>query len=194
MAWPSGDGDRVYALRSNLVKDLTGSPADLGVTLSVSGATSTGAQTIYTATITNVGPRPASELVLSGGSLCGVLASSTSASGTCAIATNVTCNLGSLAAGASASAVFTVGQLTPGSSTLTVQVTASQADPDSTNNQASSTTTITGPVYSPAPTATSISPSAVLAGSGDTAVTVSGNGFTTGSTVMVDGAPLAWQL
>jgi hypothetical protein len=189
------DSGRVYALRSNLVKDLTGSPADLGVTLSVSGGTTTGAQTIYTATITNAGPQPASEIVLSGlAPSTGVLTSATSASGTCSIVTNVTCNLGSLAVGASANAVFTVSQLTPGSSTLTVQVTASQTDPDSTNNQASSTRAIIGAVYTPSPTITSISPSAVLAGSGDTAVTLSGSGFATGSTVMLDGAALPTTL
>jgi sugar lactone lactonase YvrE len=184
-------GSRVYALRSSLVKDLTASPADLGVTLSISGATTTGAQTIYTATITNVGPQPSSEIVLSSlAPSTGVLTSVTSASGTCAIATDATCNLGSLAAGASASVVFTVSQLTPGSSTLTVNVTASQADPNPIDNQASSTTAIAGDAYSPLPVVISMSPSEVLAGSGDVTVTLSGSGFTSGSTVMADDTPL----
>ena len=186
------DGTSVYALRSNLVKDLTASPADLGVTLNVSGTTITGAKTTYTATITNAGPQTASEIILSGlAPSTGVLTSAISASGTCAITTDAVCNLGTLASGASASVVFTIDQLTPGSSIFTVEVTASQPDPDQTNNQSSSTTTITGDVYNPSPAVTSISPSAILAGSGDTVVTVNGSGFTVGSTIMLDGKPLS---
>jgi hypothetical protein len=182
----------VYALRSDLVKDFTATPADLGVTLNVSGATTTGSQTVYTTTVTNAGPQLASEIALNAlAPSTGLLVSATSTAGSCSVAANATCNLGTLASGATATIVFTINQLTPGSSTLTAQVTASQSDPDSTNNQAASTATITGAVYTSAPTVSSVSPSAILAGSDDTVITVTGSGFGASSAIMLDGGALS---
>ena len=84
-----------------------------------------------------------------------------------------------------------VNQLTAGASTLTAQVTGSENDPNTANNQASVTVTITGSTYSPVPVAESLSPAAILAGSGDTTLTVTGLGFTNASTVLVSGTPVA---
>ena len=57
---------------------------------------------------------------------------------------------------------------------MSVQASGSENDPNAANNQATSTTTITGGVYNLAPTITSIAPSAILSGASDTVITVAG--------------------
>ena len=94
----------VYVLRSNLVKDLSASPADLGVTLTSSGSNTTGSQLhLDVATISNAGPSSASEVELTAPLLStGVLVAATPSSGSCSTATNVSCDLGTLGSGATA--------------------------------------------------------------------------------------------
>ena len=181
----------VYALRSNLVKDLSASPADLGVTLTSSGPNVTGTQTTYVVTVSNTGPADASEIALTVLlPSTGVLASATPSSGYCSTSSSIICNLGAMAGGASATVTLTVNQLTPGNSTMTVQVSASQSDPNLANNQTASTATITGDTYTVAPTLLSITPAAILAGSTDTAITIGGSGFGPGSVIQLDGVTL----
>ena len=189
------NGISIYALRSNLVKDLSASPADLGVAMSSSGPNLTGTQTTYTATISNAGPSNASEVSLTALlPSTGVLVSATPSSGTCTAGTSVICDLGALVNGATATVSLTVNQRTPGTSTMTVQVSASQADPNPANNQTASTATITGATYTAVPTLLSITPSTVLAGSSDTAINVAGTGFGTSSVIQVDGVALPTNL
>ena len=181
----------IYVLRSNLVKDLSASPADLGVTLTSSGSNTTGSQSTYVATISNAGPSSASEVELTAPLLStGVLVAATPSSGSCSTATDVSCDLGTLGSGATATVSLIVSQLTPGNATTTVQVSASQVDPNLADNQAALTATITGSTYTVAPTLVSMTPSTILAGSSDTVVTISGAGFGSGSAVQLDGIAL----
>ncbi len=185
-------GTAVFAFRSNLVEDLSSSIADLAVTVSSSGATTTGSPATYTAHVTNNGPTNASEVLLTGlPPATGPVSAACSSAGSCTINPFVSCTLGALNSGASATVTLLVNQLTPGTSTLSVQVSASQSDPDLTNNTASSTSTVTGTALAPVPSSLLISPSTVLAGSSDTTITVTGGGFGPGSSVQLDGSPLA---
>ena len=181
----------VYALRSNLVQDLSATPADLSVSLATSGPNTTGAQTTYTATVSNAGPSSATETSFSAAlPSTGVLVSATPSAGSCSTSAAVTCDLGTLSSGITATVTLVVNQLTPGTASMTVMASSSQADPNPTNNQSTSSITITGSTYTAAPTLLSITPSTVLAGSTDTAITVAGTGFGPGTNVQLDGTAL----
>jgi trimeric autotransporter adhesin len=181
----------VFSVRSNLVKDLSSVNADLAVTLATSGSSATGGTTTFTATVNNNGPSAATNVALTALlPSTGVLSSATSSTGSCFVSTVVNCNLGGLASGGTATVSVAVRQLTAGSSALTAQVSGSETDPNPSNNQATSTSTITGSNYNPSPTVASISPAAVKSGSGDTEITLTGAGFSSGSTVLLNGQPL----
>ena len=182
----------VYSLRSNLVKDLSGVSADLGVTVTTSGSNATGANSTYVATVTNGGPSAATNVTLaayvpSSGSLVSIVPSV----GSCSTTNGVTCDLGGLANGASATVTLLVTQTTAGSGTLTVDTSGSENDPNLTNNQATASLTISGSAYSVTPSLVSISPASVLSGATDTTLTVTGTGFSSGSTVQLSGVALA---
>lgn len=178
----------VYSLRSNLVKDLSGVSADLGVTLVSSGATATGANTTYTATVTNAGPSAATAVTLT--PALPSTAVLISASAPCSAAGVQSCSLSSLASGASTSVTYVVAQNTAGSVTFTAQVAGSENDPVASNNQASNTTAVTGSTYALAPSILSLSPSTVEVGAADTVITVNGANFTSSSTVLWNGSAL----
>ena len=74
---------------------------------------------------------------------------------------------------------------------MSVQASGSENDPNAANNQATSTTTITGGVYNLAPTITSIAPSAILSGASDTVITVAGSGFSNQTSVLMGSTPLS---
>lgn len=78
-----------------------------------------------------------------------------------------------------------------GDVTMTAQVSASEPDPIASNNRVSLALTITGNPYYAAPTLSAISPSVVASGSGDTTIQVTGTGFNSGSTVLLNGAALS---
>ena len=182
----------VFSLRSNLVKDLSAISADLGLTLAATGGSTTGSNSTYVATMTNAGPAAATGVSFAAflpaaGSLVSVAAST----GTCSTSNGLTCDLGGLASGGTATVTIVVTQTTAGSMTLTAQVSGSENDPNAANNQASSTTTATGATYNLLPTLTSISPSSILSGSVDMTIKVTGTGFTSGSSVMLNSTVLA---
>lgn len=177
----------IYSVQSNAVADLSSKSADLGVTLSPGGATSTGGSTTFTAQVTNSGPSSATDVVLTAQvPSTGVLSSLTTTVGNCSTSGEVTCAFGTLPSGSSAKVVFTVLQTTSGTSTMSAQVTGSTPDASATNNSASSSVTVTGDAYNLAPVIASLSPAAIKTGtSADTTLTVNGSGFSTGSAVML---------
>lgn len=183
----------VYSLRSNLVKDLSGTSADVGVSLTSSGGTATGGNTTYTATVVNNGPSTATNVALTAQlPSTGVIGSATPTVGSCGITgTGVACNLGSLANAATANVTIVVLQTASGSVNASVQVSASETDPVSSNNQSTTTVSVSGAVWNLTPTLASIAPSGIRAGAGDTVITVTGAGFDSNSTVELDGTQLA---
>jgi hypothetical protein len=73
---------------------------------------------------------------------------------------------------------------------MAAQVSASETDPVPANNQATSTLDITGSAYNLAPAVSAISPTAIASGSNDTVIAVTGSGFSSSSTVLLNGAAL----
>jgi uncharacterized repeat protein (TIGR01451 family) len=182
----------VYSLRSKHVKDLSTVDADLGVTLAATGSDATGANTTYTATVTNAGPSSSTNIALTALiPATGVLVSATPSAGSCSAAEAVTCDLGGLAKGAKATVTFVVRQLTAGSAALTVQVSGSENDPNLANNQATATAKITGATYNLTPAITAISPAVIEAGSSATEIAVTGSGFASGTSILLNGSKLS---
>lgn len=177
----------VFLVRSNLVKDLTATLADVGVSVSASGTNLTGSNSTYVVTVSNAGGSAASEVDLTVSlPVTGVLISATPSSGNLVAGSGVTCNLGSVASGGTATVTMVFSQLTAGSATLSARVSASQLDANQANNQATLTTTISGATYTVAPAVSGIAPAAILAGNADTLITVTGAGFGTGSVIQLD--------
>ena len=181
----------IYSLQSNSIVDLSSTSADLGVTLAGGGSSVTGDNTTFTAQITNSGPSAATDVVLTAQPpASGVIVSATSTLGTCSIVGGISCPIGSMASGATATVTLTVLQTTAGTSTVSVQVAGSATDANAANNSATASATITGAAYNVAPVLTSISPAAIVTGSPDTTLTVMGAGFTSASTVMLGATAL----
>ncbi len=175
-----------FSLRSNLVKDLSATNADLSVTVAASGPATTGSNTTYTATVANAGPAASTNIALTGTvPSTGVLLSATPSAGTCSTGNGVNCDLGSLASGASATVTFVVEQTTAGTAITTASVNGSENDPTPANNQATNTTTITGAAFNLVPSIASIAPNAIQTGSSDTTITVTGAGFGSGAVVQL---------
>lgn len=189
LAFRNGGG--VFSLRSNLVKDLSAVNADLNVTLTAAGGTTTGSNTTYTATVTNAGPSASTNVALTATvPSVGVLVSATPTAGTCSTGSSISCDLGGLASGSSDTVTFVVQQTTAGTATMTAQVSSSENDPNPANNSASASVTTTGSTYSLPPTLTAISPAAIESGSNDITITVTGTGFSSASGVLLAGTPL----
>jgi uncharacterized repeat protein (TIGR01451 family)/CSLREA domain-containing protein len=131
------------------------SGADLAITKSgVPNPVLSGNRLTYTLTVTNNGPQDATGVTVTDALPASLHFNSVSSSqGTCtrSTATNpqpkggtVTCSVGNLANGAKASITIVVTTTTPGMLTNTAKVNGNQADPDSSNNSATATTTVVG--------------------------------------------------
>jgi uncharacterized repeat protein (TIGR01451 family) len=179
------------SLRSNSVRDLSSTNADLSVSLTATPAAVTGTNTTYTAIVTNHGPSKASDVTVTASlPSTGVLVSETISAGTCSGTTAVLCHLGSLAASSSTTITFQFLQSTAGTGSLGMNVTASEPDPVTSNNQATLTLNVSGDAYNLAPTITAISPTTVASGSAGTTITVTGTGFSNTSTVLLNGSAI----
>ena len=127
---------------------LTERPTDLAVTkVDSSDPSRAGRDLTYTLTVTNAGPNPATGVTVTDTLPAGLSARSSSASqGSCSGTTTVTCALGDLANGASATVTIVIRPTAAGTITNTASVSGNQPDPNSANNTATQDTTI-----SPAP-------------------------------------------
>lgn len=185
-------GNQIFVGHTTLVRDLSASIADLSVSASAPATAATGADVTYNVTIANQGPVTASPAVLLAYVPSGtVLKSATSSQGTCTGVSVVRCDLGDLAASASATVQVVATMLSPGTPAATFNVSAPQGDANLANNTATASVTVTGNAYSAVPVLTAISPEIVSAGSGSFIVTASGAGFVNGATIGWNGAPLA---
>jgi uncharacterized repeat protein (TIGR01451 family) len=103
-----------------------------------------GSPITYTLTVTNGGPSAASGVTVTNTLPAGVgLLSMAPSQGQCSIAgIVVTCNLGGLASGATATVTIRVQALVAGAVADSASVTATEMDPVTTNNSASVTTTV----------------------------------------------------
>jgi uncharacterized repeat protein (TIGR01451 family) len=128
---------------STSVMDST-TPADMKVTLSGPANGNLGVEMTYLATITNLGLGKATNVVLTDALPAGMqFVSATASQGSCGFsAGTVTCQLGTMANGATATMAVNVVPFQDGGITNTVTVSASQSDPVPKNNTASFETEI----------------------------------------------------
>jgi uncharacterized repeat protein (TIGR01451 family) len=123
---------------------LTARPADLSIAKAdAPDPVTEGRDLTYTLTVTNNGPGPATGVTVVD-DLPGDLAarSSSASQGSCSGTTTVTCTLGDLASGASATVTIVIRPGSPGSITNTARVSGSQPDPNLANNSATQTTQV----------------------------------------------------
>ena len=123
---------------------LTERPTDLGITkVDSSDPARVGRNLTYTITVTNNGPNPATGVAVNDALPGGLSARSTSASqGSCSGTTTVTCALGDLASGASATVTIVVRPSEAGTLSNTATVSGGQPDPNDANNTATQDTTV----------------------------------------------------
>ena len=126
-------------LANNSVTLIVGAAADLAVSVSIGSSNPATSNVTYTVTVTNNGPSTATNVNLTD-TLAGSASfvSATSPAGACTISSsaNLGCNLGTLAAGASASATIVVQEAGTGWTSNEVHATSDVADPIATNNTA----------------------------------------------------------
>lgn len=161
--------------------------ADLAITKSLTGSLIAGQNAVYTVTVTNNGPSDASSVVVSDTTPAGL--TFVSNSGACATA--YPCNIALITSGSSVTitTTYAVPSSATGTVTNTASVASAVADPNGTNNSASTTNAIT-------PNAdlaiTKVLSSALNAGQNATyTITVTNNGPSDATSVTVSDTPPA---
>ena len=141
------------------------SSADLSITKTDSPDPATvGSNLTYTITVTNGGPDVASGVSVSDQLPASVtFVSTTPSQGSCSGTSTVSCAMGSLANGASATVTIVVSPTQTGTIGNTATVSATEGDPNSANNSATQTTTV-NPVP---PVLSAIGPARLWIGQGD---------------------------
>ena len=184
--------NQIYIFQSPLVKDVSSSPADLGVWFTAPATVATGTAINYVATVTNAGPNAAVGATLSASLDPSLIVNSITASqGSCTTAATFSCDLGGLASGAGVTVTVKATPTNSGTLAAMASVSSSSYDPAPSNNQATIGTTVTGALYSAVPSVSSISPNLVQAGSAGFILTVNGTAFTVDSTVNLGSTALA---
>ena len=174
----------IFSLRSNAVKDLSTTSADLGVSLSAPASAAAGSNFTVTAAIVNNGPSTGTNAVMTATVPAGTTPiSATSSGGSCFVGSTITCSLGNIGNGATLNVTMELEAMTVGNAGFSATVSAGESDPVSSNNTASATTAITGTTLEPVPIVASLSPSVVQAGATDFTLTVNGSAFSEDSTV-----------
>jgi sugar lactone lactonase YvrE len=176
--------NQIYIVQSSLVKDISSTPADLSVSLAAPATATTGTSINWVAKVRNAGPNSAAgaTLALSLDSSL-IIHSIVASQGSCGTGTAFTCDLGSLASGASATVTVSATPTDAGTLAGTADATSASYDPALANNQSTSSTIVTGALYGAVPSISGISPNLVQAGSAECTLTVNGAGFNASSTV-----------
>jgi hypothetical protein len=182
---------QLYVLQTPLVKDISSSPADLAVSIQAPATATTATAFSYTVQVANLGQNSASGVTLTTVLPASAIAGTyTSSQGTCTGGSVLYCDLGTIANGSAATVTIAITPTAAGSLTMTGSASSVSFDPASSNNQANASTTVTGNAFYATPNLTQISPALMQAGSSTTTLTVDGNGFTSGSTVLWNGQAL----
>lgn len=183
--------NQIYIFQSPLVKDVSSVPADISVSLTAPATGTTGAAISYTAKVTNAGTNSAVGATLSATFDPSLILNSVSASqGSCTAAAPIVCDLGGLPSGAIATVTINATPTNAGTFSGVVSASSSSYDPTQSNNQATTSVTVTGSGYGAVPAIASISPSLVQSGSAAFTLTVNGTGFNLNSTVNLGSAAL----
>ena len=182
---------QLYVLHGPIVKDTSGSPADLAVTIQAPPTATTGTAFTYTVQVANLGQNTAQ-----GATLNTVLPAAstnvtvTPSQGTCSGGTVLDCDLGTIANGSSATVTISITPTAAGTLTMTANTASVSFDPTVSNNQASASTTTTGSGFNAVPAVTQLSPAMIPVSSSSLTLTVDGTGFAANSTVMWNGQSL----
>lgn len=139
------EGDPNTANNSTSASTTVNPSADLAVSMTDSpDPVKIGAKLTYNITVTNSGPSNASDVTLTDTLPANtIFVSVTESQGSCSGTSTVTCNLGSIASGASANVEIVIRPKSTGTISNSASVSSSVADPNSTNNSATATTTTT---------------------------------------------------
>jgi hypothetical protein len=187
--------DQLYLLHGSYVKDTSSSPADLRITAQAPTPVTTGTSFSYQLQVTNLGSSDAQGVLLTTRLPDSLIYGGTTASqGSCSGNGVLYCDLGAIKNGSSATVTVTATPSTAGSIQINAEIDSQSYDPNTANNQVSTTTTASGSLYSPVPAVSSLSPNMVAAGSGSYTLTVNGSGFTTASKVNWNGTALTTSL
>jgi len=129
-----------------LINDSTSPVVDLAISKSdLPDPVGVGAPLSYTIKVTNHGPDGATGVTLTDPLPATVtFVSATPSQGNCTGTATITCSLGSLSTGSSATVTIAVTPTQVGGISNTATVTANESDPDTSNNSATQVTTING--------------------------------------------------
>jgi len=186
---------QIYVLQGPVVKDISGSPADLAVSVKAPAGATPGTAASFTIQVQNTGPGPAQGIALSAALPANAIAGQTqTTAGTCTGTGTLYCDLGSLASGSSATVTVPLTPTVAGPLQLTASAASLTNDPALANNMASASVTAGGNPFNAAPIATELSPASVQAGSDTLTLTVNGGGFSTASAVEWNGQALPTTL
>jgi uncharacterized repeat protein (TIGR01451 family) len=117
--------------------------ADLGVTKTAAAQVQLGTNLTYTITVTSNGPSDAQGVQLTDAVPAGTkFVSATSTQGTCSGTTSVSCNIGNLAVGVTATVTVVVHPTKTGTVSNTATVAGSRQDQNAGNNSATATTKV----------------------------------------------------
>jgi len=187
--------NQLYVLHGPIVKDISSSPSDIGTSISVAKAASTGANLTYTLQVLNQGPNASQGVTLTSVLPDSVVQGSVQTSqGSCIGTGQLYCDLGSIASGSSATITIASTPTVAGMLHLTAIASSVSYDPVASNNQATANTTVTGDLFSAPPLVSQLSPALVQAGSDSFTLTVNGSGFSSASTVLWNGTELPTTL
>jgi trimeric autotransporter adhesin len=184
--------NQIYIFQSPLVKDISSSPADVSVSLAASATATTGTAIAWVATVSNSGPNSAGGTTLAVNLDPSLIINSVTASqGSCGTGAALTCDLGSVASGASATVTVNATPTNSGTFAGTANASSISYDPNFANNQSTTSTTVTGGLYGAVPAISTIAPNLVQAGAASFTLTVTGTGFNKASTVNLGTTALA---
>ncbi|MCH7801338.1 MAG: DUF11 domain-containing protein, partial [Chloroflexi bacterium] len=171
--------------------------ADLTITKSATPDPAlVGASVTYTLTVTNIGPATSTNVVLTDNlpSSVSIVATSTT-QGTCSGIATLTCNIGTLAVGASSTVTIVIIPTATGTLANSASVIGSEPDPNTSNNSATNTMTVSRATVDLAVTKTD-APDPVQAGQDITyTIIVTNNGPDTSTPVtLIDVLPVGVTL
>ena len=147
-----GGGEDQNGVNDVFVNDQAGTSADLSIAKAdAPDPVLVGQALTYTLTVTNNGPSPATGVTLSDTLPDGVtFGSATPSQGSCSPSGGtVSCNLGSLASGASATVKIVVTPTAAGQLSNTASTRGSEADPNLANNSTTASATVNAPACPP---------------------------------------------
>ncbi len=187
--------NQLYVLKGSIVKDDSGTPADVSITIAAPPAGTTGSQLTYQLKVQNQGPNAAQGVSATTALPASVFPGQIQVSqGSCAGTLELYCDLGTIPIGGFVTVSIPVTPTTADTLHWAAYSSTNSDDPVASNNQATASTSVTGALFSAPPAVAQLVPSSMQAGSGTQTFTVNGSGFSSASTVLWNGRSLPTTL